>query len=272
MSIIYNHKNNHMRIILLGAQGTGKTTLANAFQKKWQCPVFESASRYIYEMIENGELKISLAEYHKVITKMNVKIWKETKDLSKSSMCLFARTPIDNIAYDPEIKTIKDIRSSELYNILKDGIGDCLIVRLMIEFPIENDGVRSQDKQYQEEIQNKQGLVLDALIEDGLIDKSNIINVSGSVEKRLAEIEEALHLADQISWKIYKECSFILKYVIDDKMLTAEEREVLKKAMKKGTEINKVNELIRKVVSIYRNEIPIIKTTTDSQIVKIECD
>jgi hypothetical protein len=62
---------------------------------------------------------------------------------------------------------------------------DILIVYTPIEFPLEGDGVRSVDPQYQEQI--------DFLIKNILYSaKLPFITVTGSVEERVAQVEEKL--------------------------------------------------------------------------------
>lgn len=186
-----------MKLILVGAHGTGKSTLANMISDYYGWPVIESASRDIRSLMDSGKINIGEKDYHELITAINVKLWKDTDKASEKSDIIYTRTIIDNIAYSDDSVDLKDLRKSDLYNQLKiinglNAFRDALIIRIPIEFEPEDDGVRYTDPDYQKKISERQQCILSALCCDGIIDRDNIVAVRGTPEERCEQVMNAI--------------------------------------------------------------------------------
>ena len=171
------------RIILTGAQGTGKTTLMNALAA--------DGTRTI------SHIRKHAAEHNIDITTASVAGQKEffkslKKELSskrnyisdRGLTCVAAYTFEKAIAGDISRK-ISDKQYVDIIKFHNDN-PDILIVYLPIEFEVEDDGVRSVDKAFQ--------MKIDFLIKN-LLDTAKIpyITATGTVEERVAQIEAALN-------------------------------------------------------------------------------
>lgn len=186
-----------MKIILVGAHGTGKTTLANMLSDYYNWPVIESASRDIRSLIDSGKINIGEKDYHELITAINVKLWKDTDRASDNTNFIYARTIIDNIAYSDDFVGINDLHHSGLYNQLTTVNGlnafrNAMIVRVPIEFDPEDDGVRYTDPEYQKKISDRQQCILSALCYDKIIDRDDIVVVHGTPEERCNRVISSL--------------------------------------------------------------------------------
>lgn len=186
-----------MKLILVGAHGTGKTTLANLLSERLGWPVIESASRDIRALMDSGKISIGEKDYHELITAINVKLWKDTDKASEKSDFIYTRTIIDNIAYSEDSTDLKDLHNSNLYNNLKnvgrrDAFRNALIIRIPIEFGPEDDGVRYTDPEYQKTISDRQQHILSALVCDDIVNPDNIVTVSGMPEERFQQVLKAI--------------------------------------------------------------------------------
>lgn len=170
------------RIILTGAQGTGKTTLMNELTKDGT-----RAISHIRKTAEEYNIDVSNA------TEEGQKIFYSTlkKELSSKKnyvsdrglTCVAAYT--FNKAITGEIsKKTADKQYLEFVKFM-DKNPDVLIVYVPVEFDVEADGVRSEDIIFQSKI--------DFLIKN-ILETTGVpyITVTGTVEERLAQIEAAL--------------------------------------------------------------------------------
>jgi len=195
---LYIIKIGNMKLILVGAHGTGKTTLANMLNDYYGWPVIESASRDIRSLMDSGKINIGEKDYHELITAINVKLWKDTDRASDNTNFIYARTIIDNIAYSDEYVGLNDLHKSDLYNQLKivNGLSafrNALIIRVPIEFGPEDDGVRYTDPEYQKKVSDRQQCILSALCCDEFINGDDIVVVHGTPEERLNRAIEAIN-------------------------------------------------------------------------------
>lgn len=170
------------RIILTGAQGTGKTTLMNELAK--------DGLRTI------SHIRKTAAEHNidtKNATEAGQKIYFKTlkKELSskrsyvsdRGLTCVAAYT--FNKAITEEIpKKIADKQYMDIVKFHTDN-PDILLVYVPVEFELEDDGERPFDKVMQDKI--------DFLIKN-ILETTDIpyIEVHGSVEERLKQIKDAL--------------------------------------------------------------------------------
>lgn len=161
-----------VRIILTGAQGTGKTTLLNMFEMN-----------KITEVVRNLNKKHNIPVNQDGTDEGQLVIWNAYKELLTQQEYISDRGLTDVLAYTEH--GFRNGKVSErIYNIFKDEFDvftrdnpDILYVYCPIEFDIVGDGFRSIDMQYQREI--------DQIICD-LLESSKVqyITVSGSPEER----------------------------------------------------------------------------------------
>jgi predicted ATPase len=170
------------RIILTGAQGTGKTTLMNALAKDDIRTI-----SHIRKTAEANGIDMSVA------TKDGQNLFFNTlkKELKSKDSYISDRGLTCVAAYTFEQAVAGNISETvankQYIDIVKfyDSNPDVLTVYVPIEFAIEDDGVRSIDTEKQAKI--------DYLIKN-LLDCAKIpyITVHGSVEERVAQVENAL--------------------------------------------------------------------------------
>lgn len=170
------------RIILTGAQGTGKTTLMNELSKDGTRTI-----SHIRKTAAENNLDISTA------TEEGQKIYFNTlkKELSskrsyvsdRGLTCVAAYT-FDKAITGEILKKTADKQYMDLVKFHNDN-PDVLLVYVPIEFAIEDDGERSVDPNFQSKI--------DFLIKN-ILDTTGIkyITVTGTVEERLKQINDAL--------------------------------------------------------------------------------
>ena len=170
------------RIILTGAQGTGKTTLMNELAK--------DGTRTISHIRKHAaEKNINITSASEAGQKEFFKSLK--KELSSKRNYISDRGLTCVAAYTFEKAISEDIpkkvADKQYMDIVKFHTEnpDILLVYVPIEFEIEDDGTRSIDQEFQTKI--------DFLIKN-ILDTSGVkyITVTGSVEERLAQIEAAL--------------------------------------------------------------------------------
>ena len=171
------------RIILTGAQGTGKTTLMKELTKYGS-----RAINHIRKTAAENNIDISTA------TEAGQKIYFKTlkKELSSKKSYVSDRglTCVTAYTFDKAVtgeisKKTADKQYMDMVKFHNDN-PDVLLVYVPIEFNIENDGERSIDPDFQ--------LKIDFLIK-GMLDTAKIpyITVSGTVEERIAQINDALN-------------------------------------------------------------------------------
>lgn len=171
------------RIILTGAQCTGKTTLMNELAKdgtKTLSIAREHAieSGWSPETGSSEEYQKTLfAELYKAVS--SKKNYISDRGLTCVAAYTFSGALDENIS-----KKTADNQYLKLAKFHLDN-PDILLVYVPVEFPIEEDGVRNTDYADQAKI--------DFLIKN-ILDTAEIpyITVSGTVEERVKQIEDAL--------------------------------------------------------------------------------
>lgn len=175
------------RIILTGAQGTGKTTLMNALAA--------DGTRTISHIRKTAkELGIDISKQTEAGQKEFFKTLKKELSSKKSYIsdrgltCVAAYTFNEAIAENISKKTA-DKQYMDIVKFHKAN-PDILVVYVPIEFEIEDDGERSVDLIFQKKI--------DFLIRN-ILETTNInyITVTGSVEERVSQIEAALNKKEE---------------------------------------------------------------------------
>lgn len=154
------------RIILIGAHGTGKTTLANKLKELLGVTVVESVSREFYKdmkyLDDASVLDKRISKVTKTSALQNVMCsmsrWDYMRWVNVEEAIIMTRCPLDTLAY---ARADQDV-TSDIYvqnlNILKenqefmDSLKTSLFVYLPIEFDIEDDGTRPMDKEFQKAV------------------------------------------------------------------------------------------------------------------------
>lgn len=171
------------RIVLTGAQGTGKTTLMNELSKDGTRTI-----SHIRKTAAENNLDISTAteEGQKIYFKTLKKelSYKKSYVSDRGLTCIAAYT-FDKAVTGEISKKVADKQYMDLVKFHNDN-PDVLLVYVPIEFAIEDDGERSVDPDFQ--------LKIDFLIKN-ILDTSGIkyITVTGTVEERLKQINDALN-------------------------------------------------------------------------------
>lgn len=175
------------RIILTGAQGTGKTTLMNALAA--------DGTRTISHIRKTAkELGIDISKQTETGQKEFFKTLKKELSSKKNYISDRGLTCVAAYTFSEALKeTISKKTADKQYmDIIKFHTNnpDILLVYVPIEFEIEDDGERSIDKAFQTQI--------DFLIKN-ILETTNIdyITVTGSVEERKAQVEAALNKKEE---------------------------------------------------------------------------
>lgn len=171
------------RIILTGAQGTGKTTLMNALANDG----IKTLSIAREQAINEGWSSItgSSQDYQKTLYKILYKALSNKNDyISDRGLSCVAAYTFDGVLEGKITKDVADKQYLKFQKFHKEN-PDILLVYLPIEFPLESDGVRDDDIKNQKKI--------DFLIKN-ILDTSGVkyITATGSIEERVKKIEEAL--------------------------------------------------------------------------------
>lgn len=171
------------RIILTGAQGTGKTTLMNALATDGT----KTLSIAREQAIEAGWSPEtgSSEEYQKKLFAALLKAVSSKRNyVSDRGLSCVAAYTFDGALNGSIKKKTADSQYMKLVKFHAEN-PDVLLVYLPIEFELENDGVRNSNKEDQ--------LKMDFLIKN-LLDTSEVkyITVTGTVEERVKQIEDYL--------------------------------------------------------------------------------
>ena len=170
------------RIILTGAQGTGKTTLMNALAADGTRTI-----SHIRKFAAEQDIDISTAseygqkEFFKSLKK---ELSSKRNYISDRGLTCVAAYTFDKAIAGDISKKVADKQYMDIVKFHTEN-PDILLVYVPIEFEIEDDGTRSIDPEFQAKI--------DFLIKN-ILDTSGIkyITVTGTVEERLAQIEANL--------------------------------------------------------------------------------
>lgn len=171
------------RIILTGAQGTGKTTLMNALAADGT----KTLSLAREAATNNGGLPTDeqREDFQKNLFATAFKALSSKRNYisDRGLTCIAAYTFLGALQNSVKKKTA-DNQYLKLQKFHNDN-PDILLVYLPVEFDIEDDGMRSTDKEHQ--------AAIDFMIKN-ILDTSGVkyITATGTIEERVAQVEAAL--------------------------------------------------------------------------------
>lgn len=192
-----------MKICLLGAQGTGKSTLVNYFKE--QCRVVDGIARrviahggasnqngdsYSQRRIFNDYMEALRGDY--LSTRSMIDVYAYTQYLVQH---------YELVPYNPfsvgEYILLKIELWRELYLIKKwlSKNPDVIICYIPVEFDPVEDGVRSIDKEYQRAINKNMNDIFCKLILSCYISRGYVI--TGSLIDRIAHMEHIINIASK---------------------------------------------------------------------------
>lgn len=172
-----------MKLIFVGAQGTGKSTILNYYKENgWNCitEVVRNLSKQGVKINEMGDCEGQQAIYN---------TYKEL--FSKNSNFISDRGLVDVCAYTGYLhcrnrsEETEKLFTEQIMGILEfnEENKDVKYFYFPIEFPVVDDGVRSVDEFFREEVDGYIKVILNNLNID-------YIEVTGTVEERIKIIDE----------------------------------------------------------------------------------
>lgn len=189
-----------MKICLLGAQGTGKTTLANLFRDR--CDIIDGIARNViaHGGASNKEGNASTQR----------RIFKDyMKALDESNFFLSTRSIIDVCAYTTYLACHKKVdyyspfsRGEKMKLVFEAWLQkrrvkrwleenpDVVICYIPVEFGLVKDGCRSTDAEYQKEIDRIMKELFDELCKEGYINFG--YEIKGDLSHRKMSLESII--------------------------------------------------------------------------------
>lgn len=184
-----------MKLALSGAHGTGKTTLLNAvyadLKSNHNITVCKEVPRVIGEVVsdkeyfrrgKNSELRQCAIFLFQVI--------EDYFGEKQADILISDRTMVDHLAYTEVL--FPDFSRTTEYQVISSAVGRWIatydhIIKVPIEFQVEDDGTRESDLDFQRAIDSK----IDMLYANFGVDPST---VTGSVSNRTAQVINILGL------------------------------------------------------------------------------
>ena len=176
-----------MKICLLGAQGTGKSTLANLFRGEYK--IIDNIVRDIIKKggksNQDGDLETQM------------RIFTEYMNALSDNDYISTRSVIDVLAYTMYLNLYKrdhhdDLavyyQADRIKRWLKEN-PDVVICYIPIEFDIEDDGVRSINKEYQSEIDQLMRYLFN------ILDIKHKYTITGNLDERKQQLAKIIEMS-----------------------------------------------------------------------------
>lgn len=177
---------------LLGAHGTGKSTIIQKLQEKYpDYPIMESMARPLHSGLRQCRLGISRKSEQILLNELSIRLHENTHKVLEA---LSTRSLIDQILYNkfvsPELPTeyMREIWS-------KDYRHTGFIFYVPIEFPLVSDECRNgiwSDPEIQLEYDRDVKLFLEKELESGRLTQKQIVTLTGTVEERVRTLIEKI--------------------------------------------------------------------------------
>lgn len=186
-----------MKIIFIGAHGTGKSTLATNLQeclsKIKSFPLVESVARQCQEYLKSNNIYRFLTDYGQDKMKQQMitdfAFWDFERICTWDIDCIMTRCPLDVVAYEKANFGYNEEYSKNLSKLFdykfKGYFNDCVFFYIPIEFDLADDGVRPMDKDYQKKVDE---VMLDLVNNLDL----PIITIKGDKQERLNKCLDTL--------------------------------------------------------------------------------
>ncbi len=162
-----------MKIVIVGAQCVGKTTLVNDLKKHVNLPVLQEVA---LKMIKEGyklDQNVTVETEYEIL-KRQVQL-EESQDDYLADRCLIDLLAYVNVLFEYEDELLLSI-TAELMKSNYD-----LILFIEPEFPMVDNGHRSMDVSFQKEINNE----IKKILKNG---KFKHYKISGDREKRVKQV------------------------------------------------------------------------------------
>lgn len=171
------------RIILTGAQGTGKTTILNHFKEQGMNCITEVVRKLAKEGVKINEMGDEEGQR---------KIFDTYKDLlSQKESYISDRGLTDVMAYTVYLndsgKNLFHLSLDQMvdYLMFNKNNPDIIYCYFPIEFPVVDDGVRSIDEKFRSDVDENIKNILDNT-------NTPYHTITGTVEERIKQLEELL--------------------------------------------------------------------------------
>lgn len=177
---------------LLGAHGTGKSTLVQKFQEtNPDYPIMESMARPLHSGLRQCELEIGRKNEQIVLNELSIRLHENTHKVVDS---LSTRSLVDQILYNefvsPELPTE---HMEEIWR--RDYKYTGYIFYIPIEFPLVSDESRNgiwSDPEIQRHYDLDVKKFLDIEILSGRLKSEQVVTLRGTVEERVEKLSNYL--------------------------------------------------------------------------------
>lgn len=170
------------RIILTGAQGTGKTTILNHFKEQGMNCITEVVRNLAKEGVKINEMGDEEGQRKIFDTYVDLLSQKESyisdrglTDVMAYTMYLNKGSNMDSLFFEQMIKL----------QVFMDDNKDIIYCYFPIEFAVVNDGVRSMDEEFRKKVDVNIKKILE-------VNKIPYHTITGTVEERIKQLEELL--------------------------------------------------------------------------------
>lgn len=169
-----------MRIAIVGTHSTGKTTLLRMLAERLEIPTLSEVARE--KIAESSKLPHHMTPEERGAFQMGILVEQIRRENSTESF-LSDRSAFDAVAYSFDTPSYGELFSKAHEHGKSRPYSKVFL--LPVEFPMEGDGIRSEDEDYRKKIEDE---LVRVLRDSG----TPFERVSGDRKKRLADCLESL--------------------------------------------------------------------------------
>jgi nicotinamide riboside kinase len=174
-----------MKILLVGAQGTGKSVLAKEIQKRHPSlhlidGIHRNAQQEGFQINKTNDIESQLTTIRRYLNQLNTNTKQDF--ISVSSIIRQTAYAVNNKLPDYVLRLLFALCQLEAQHFAD------FVFYLPIEFPLVRDGVRAEDIEYQKTIDSE----IQKLLETFYSLYPNYFIIRGSVEERVKHIEDII--------------------------------------------------------------------------------